>query len=419
MNKSQHPKLPVSSFARYQRQLELPEIGLSGQYALSQARVLCVGVGGLGSISAPYLVGSGVGVLGLVDGDVVDKINLHRQILYGERVLNQSKCEVAGSRLRDLNPDCEIVTHPVLLEKTNVVSILEQYDLILDGSDNFETRLLVNQTAIELGIPVVSGTVSGMKGQVTVFCPPEGPCYTCLYGHELAPKDGPSCDGAGVLGPGVGVVGSIQAAEAIKWIVGKSRGHAITLESCLLGRVLLIDTLTMRFKSLQLLPDPDCAHCGPIQSSSTLSTPSTLLTQKEATPMSKLNTISAEDLKARLDEVGDKLGETFILLDIRTPEERAQSHIGGELIPLPELAARMGELDKDKEIILYCTAGRRSAMAAAFLQEEGFEHLLSLEGGLIGWENVFGDIKMPKVKKIDEGAKTGHCEERSDEATQG
>ena len=354
---------------RYGRHLTLPEVGVEGQLRLRRGSVLVVGAGGLGSPAALYLAAAGVGRLGLVDFDRVELSNLQRQVLYGSRDVGEPKLARAVARLGDLNPRVRIEPHAVRFDATNARALVARYDVVLDGSDNFETRYLVNDACVLEGRPVVYGSIFRFEGQLSVFWPGRGPCYRCLYPAPPPPGAVPSCAEGGVLGVLPGIVGSLQAAEAIKLLLG--RGNP------LVGRLLVVDALAMRFRELALRRDADCPVCGERPTITELRPEA-----DDACPApAAVEQVGVEALAARLG--GD---DPPFLLDVRTPEEWAIARIeGAHLLPLQELAARAEELDRDREIVVHCHHGGRSAMAARWLAAHGFGRVGNLSGGIDAW----------------------------------
>jgi adenylyltransferase/sulfurtransferase len=370
---------------RYSRHLIMPEVGMDGQLKLKAAKVLCIGTGGLGAPLGQYLAAAGVGRIGLVDFDRVDLTNLQRQILFSTGDVGRPKIEAAAERLRGLNPDIQIDTYETMLTSANALDILRPYDLVVDGTDNFPTRYLVNDACVLLGKPNVYGSIFRFEGQATVFGYPGGPCYRCLYPEPPPPGLVPSCAEGGVLGVLPGIVGSIQAAETLKLIIGKGEP--------LVGRLLLFDALGMRFRELKLRKNPDCPVCG------THPTLTTLIDYAEfcgvrgeeapASP-STVPEITPRELKSRLDR-----GDDLYILDVREPHEYQICNIGGHLIPLGDLPQRVSELDSSREIVAHCRSGKRSAEASEFLRKAGFRKVLNLKGGILAWSDEV-DPKMPK-----------------------
>jgi sulfur-carrier protein adenylyltransferase/sulfurtransferase len=357
---------------RYSRHLLLPEIGEAGQRRLNEARVLCVGVGGLGSPAALYLAAAGVGTIGLVDFDTVDVSNLQRQIIHGTPDVGRSKLASAKARIDALNPDVTVETFEARFSAANAKTLVEGYDVVLDGTDNFPARYLVNDACVLYGKPNAWGSIFRFEGQAAVFAAPGGPCYRCL--HPEPPPDGlvPSCAEAGVLGVLPGIIGTIQATEAIKLILG--------IGEPLIGRFLIYDALKMRFRDIRLPKDPDCPVCGLRPTITELrETGSFCITG----PGDSQSGITAAELKRRIEN-----GTAPFILDVREPSEHAESRIEGSvLIPLGELPGRMGELDPTREIVVHCRSGGRSARAVAFLREKGFSGAVNLAGGITSWLN--------------------------------
>jgi adenylyltransferase/sulfurtransferase len=361
---------------RYLRQITLPEVGTAGQEKLARGSVLIIGAGGLGSPAATYLVAAGVGRVGLVDFDDVDETNLHRQILYATSDVGRPKLEAAAARLRDLNPEVAVETHPARLSSENALEIFATYDVILDGTDNFATRYLVNDACKLLGKPNVYGSVFRFDGQVSVFATQHGPCYRCIYPEPPPPGLVPSCAEGGVLGVLPGIIGVIQATEAIKLVLGAGQP--------LVGRLLLYDALSMSFRQLKLRRAADCPVCGDAPVIRELIdydafcgvTPTRAAAQAPALP-----SIGVRELKERFER-----NEEVHLIDVREPNEYEICRIpGSTLIPLGQLASRVGELDRSQEIIVHCKMGGRSAKAVAQLQQLGFPRVLNLTGGILAW----------------------------------
>jgi sulfur-carrier protein adenylyltransferase/sulfurtransferase len=365
--------LSHAEMLRYSRHLLLPEVGVSGQRKLKAARVLTVGAGGLGSPLSLYLAAAGVGTLGIVDFDVVDLTNLQRQIVHGTSTLGRPKLDSAEERLTDLNPNVKIERHETRLTSQNAMEILREYDIVVDGTDNFPTRYLVNDACVLLGKPNVYGSIFRFEGQASLFYAEQGPCYRCLYSEPPPPGLVPSCAEGGVLGVLPGIIGSIQALETIKWIIGAG--------DSLVGRLLLFDALKLRFRELELRKDPACPLCG--------SNPSIReLIDYEAfcgigaEPSYEGPEISAEELKVELDRKGGEL----VLIDVREPHEWEIAHIeGARLIPLNQLPERLGELNGHSEIVTHCHHGARSMKALEILKGAGFSKVRSLAGGIDTW----------------------------------
>jgi adenylyltransferase/sulfurtransferase len=382
--------LDPDEIRRYSRHLIMPEVGMDGQKRLKAAKVLCVGAGGLGSPVGLYLAAAGVGTLGIVDFDVVDETNLQRQIMHGTRDVGRPKTASARDRLRDVNPNVDVVAHDVPLRSDNALAIIEPYDIVIDGTDNFPTRYLVNDACVLLGKPNVYGSIFRFDGQLSVFWAERGPCYRCLFREPPPPGLVPSCAEGGVLGVLPGIVGTMQALEAIKLIIG--RGDAM------IGRLLLIDALAMRFRELTVRKDPACPACGENPTIRALIDYDEFcgIPQADAAATAALRPIpsmSATTLRDRL-EAGDRL----VLVDVREPHEWEIGNLGqhgARLIPPDALVERMNELDTADEIVLYCRTGNRSAQALTRLRDAGFGRLWNLEGGLLAWSEQV-DPSMPR-----------------------
>jgi len=368
----------------YSRHLILPEIGLKGQERLKAAKVLLVGTGGLGAPAALYLAAAGVGTLGIVDFDVVDRSNLHRQVLFGDADVGRPKVDAAVDRLRGLNPHIEVVGHDVRFEARNAHDLLRDYDMVLDGTDNFPTRYLVNDVSVLQGKPNVYASIFRFEGQASVFDARRGPCYRCLYRSPPPPGLVPSCAEGGVLGVLPGIMGSIQAAEAIKLIVG--RGEP------LVGKLLLFDALSMEFTRLQLAKDPGCPLCGKDATITELVDYEEFCGvrgEDEEVPEG-IPSLSPAEVKARLDR------KDVVLVDVREPHEADIARIpGAKLIPLGEVARRAAELPQDRDVVLHCRSGVRSAKALQFLQTLGFKRVWNLDGGILAWSDEV-DPSVPK-----------------------
>ena len=375
------PELTRDEVQRYSRHLILPEVGVDGQRRLKAARVLCVGAGGLGSPAALYLAAAGVGKLGLVDFDVVDVTNLQRQILYSTLDVGRPKLEAAAERLTGLNPDVNVVTHETRLTSANALDLFRQYDVIVDGADNFPTRYLVNDACVLTGRPNAYGSIFRFEGQASVFATPDGPCYRCLYPEPPPPGLVPSCAEGGVLGVLPGLVGTIQATEALKLILGSG--------TTLAGRLLLLDAWTMEFRTVKARRDPDCPVCGDHPSITRLIDYEQFCgIAPAATPAAaglpaELET-TVEELKARIDRRDD-----LWILDVREPNEFQICRIpGSTLIPLGELPKRLTEVPRGADapdIIVHCKMGGRSAKAVNLLRERGFTRVQNLKGGILQW----------------------------------
>jgi sulfur-carrier protein adenylyltransferase/sulfurtransferase len=369
------PQLTNDEIKRYSRHLIMPEVGMDGQRKLKAASVLCIGAGGLGSPVAMYLAAAGVGTLGIVDFDTVDFSNLQRQILHGTSDVGRPKLQSAKDRLNEINPNVKVVTHDAALSSENALELFAPYDIIVDGTDNFPTRYLVNDACVLLNKPNVYGSIFRFEGQASVFATKEGPCYRCLYPEPPPPGLVPSCAEGGVLGVLPGVVGCIQATEALKLIIGAGEP--------LIGRFLIFDALRMKFRELTLRKDPECPVC------SAHPTVTKLIDYEQfcgvhpevEAPISTATDISAVELKKRLDR-----GDRLTILDVREPNEYQINRIAGSvLIPLGDVPKRYHELDPNEEVITQCKVGARSAKAADFLRSVGFKKVLNLTGGIVSW----------------------------------
>jgi sulfur-carrier protein adenylyltransferase/sulfurtransferase len=362
---------------RYGRHLLLPEVGMEGQLRLKSARVLLVGAGGLGSPAALYLAAAGVGTLGIVDFDRVDASNLHRQILHGTSDVGRGKLDSARDRLREVNPLVEVVLHEVRLDSSNAMEILGRYDLVVDGSDNFPTRYLVNDACVLLGIPDIYGAIHRFEGQVSVFHGAEGPCYRCLFREPPPPGLIPSCAEAGVLGVLPGIVGSLQAMEAIKWILGIGKP--------LIGRLQIFEGLEMEWRELGLRKDPRCPVCSEHPTLTELIDYERFCGIEPGEATGDGDAISPVELDQRL------AGEAPpAVLDVREPHEWALANLrdrGALHIPLGELSGRLSELDPGREWVVHCRSGARSARAQELLQASGYPRVLNLEGGILAWRD--------------------------------
>lgn len=371
----QLPTLTPQEIKRYSRHLILPEVGLEGQRRLKAAKVLCVGAGGLGSPAALYLAAAGVGTIGIVDFDVVDYSNLQRQILHGTADVGRSKLESAKDRLLAINPELRVETYETALSSENALTILEPYDVIVDGTDNFPTRYLVNDACVLLGKPNAYGSIFRFEGQASVFGAKDGPCYRCLYPEPPPPGLVPSCAEGGVLGVLPGIIGTIQATETLKLLLGVGEP--------LIGRFMIFDALKMKFRELKLRKDPDCPVCGTHPTVTGLIDYEQFCGVVPAADESGTSDdldITPKALKARLDR-----GEPLLVLDVREVQEYQINRIAGStLIPLGELPQRYTELDPSLEIIAQCKMGGRSAKAAEFLRQKGFR-VKNLTGGILKW----------------------------------
>jgi len=381
------PELTNDEIKRYSRHLIMPEVGVEGQRKLKAAKVLCIGAGGLGSPAAMYLAAAGVGTLGLVDFDVVDFSNLQRQILHGTPDVGRSKLASARDRLNALNPNVTIESHEIALSSQNALELFEPYDVILDGTDNFPTRYLVNDACVLLGKPNAYGSIFRFEGQASVFATKGGPCYRCLYPEPPPPGLVPSCAEGGVLGVLPGIIGVIQATEALKLIMNVGEP--------LIGRFLIFDALRMKFRELKLRKEPDCPVCGTHATIKQLIDYEQFCGVTPAAPepvaVNKATEITSVELKQRLDR-----GDALRIVDVREPNEYQINRIPGSvLIPLGDVPKRQNELDPNDEIVVHCKMGTRSAKAADFLRSVGFKRVLNLKGGILDWvEKV--DPSQPK-----------------------
>jgi len=366
---------------RYARHLTLPDVGVEGQRRLKAARVLLIGAGGLGSPAAMYLAAAGVGTLGIVDHDAVDLTNLQRQILHGTATVGRRKVVSAADRLDDLNPHVHVVPLDVRLSAANAREIIRDYDIVVDGSDNFPTRYLVNDACVLEGKPLVYGSIFRFDGQVSLFHPPAGPCYRCLFAEPPAPESVPSCAEGGVLGVLPGIVGSLQALEAIKYVTGAGQS--------LLGRLLLFDALRLRFREIALRRDPECPVCGDAPTITELIDYEAFCGLVPPEGPAEME-VTVAQLQQRL-----AAGEAPLLLDVREPWEHAIAHLEGAVpIPLGQLAARVGELPPRAAIVAYCHHGMRSLAAAQFLRGAGYHDATSLAGGIDAWAHeVDGEMR--------------------------
>jgi molybdopterin/thiamine biosynthesis adenylyltransferase/rhodanese-related sulfurtransferase/molybdopterin converting factor small subunit len=368
------PELSQAEIRHYSRHLIMPEIGTAGQKRLKAARVLMIGAGGLGSPLGLYLAAAGVGRLGLVEFDTVDESNLHRQVLYGRKDVGRPKVQAAVERLQGVNPHIELVPHEVRLDSGNALDLFKDYDVVVDGTDNFPTRYLVNDACVMTGKPNVYGSIFRFEGQVSIFWGAQGPCYRCLFPEPPPPGLVPSCAEGGVLGVLPGIIGSLQANEVIKLIAG--------VGDPLIGRLVLFDALKMRFRELKLRKDPSCPVCSANPAQRELidynqfcgipSQPEQVEADFE---------VSVLQLKEMLDE-----GRGVKVLDVRSPQEYQIARLpGSQLIPLQELRDRLGELDPADTLVVHCHHGGRSAQAVRLLREMGFARASNLAGGIHAW----------------------------------
>ncbi len=366
---------------RYSRHLLLPEVGLGGQLKLKNSRVLVIGAGGLGSPLLLYLAAAGVGTIGIADFDTVDFSNLQRQIIHTQKDVGRKKIDSAEEKIKDINQGINVVKHETQITSQNALEIIGKYDVVIDGTDNFPTRYLVNDACVLLGKPNVYGSIYRFEGQVSVFDAKRGPCYRCLYENPPPPGLVPSCAEGGVVGVLPGTVGTLQAMEAIKLILGQGEP--------LIGRLLLFDAMRMRFKELKLRKNPDCPVCG------TSPTVTELIDYEQFCGIThnaaEEDAISVEELSRRLGS-----GEPLVLLDVREPQEWEICRIkGAKLIPMNDVPARVSELNTADEIVLYCKSGQRSAYVTNFLKDIGFRKVSNLKGGINAWAEKV-DQSMPR-----------------------
>jgi sulfur-carrier protein adenylyltransferase/sulfurtransferase len=380
----------ADEISRYARHLTLPEVGWEGQQRLRTARVAIVGAGGLGSPSGLYLAAAGVGTLGIIDFDVVDLTNLQRQVLYSSGDVGRSKVAVAAARLRALNPHVDVVTHDVRLTRDNALDILGNYDVVIDGTDNFPTRYLVNDACVMLGVPYVYGSILRFEGQVSVFTGRDAPCYRCLFREPPPPGLVPSCAEGGVLGVLPGIIGSLQALEAIKLILGRG--------DTLVGRLALFDALSFRWRELKLRRNTDCPVCGDQPTITALIDYDEFCAPGEPAmdtpqPGHTIPQITPVELKQRLDN-----GDDIKLIDVREPFEWDIANLGeygARLIPLDEVIERRAEIGQDQDVVLYCRSGSRSAGAIRQLRAHGYDRVMNLKGGIRRWAEEL-DPDMPQ-----------------------
>lgn len=366
--------LSSAELLRYSRHVLIPSVGVEGQLKLKNASVLLIGTGALGSPAALYLAAAGVGRLGLVDADVVDASNLQRQILHGESWIGKPKLESAAARLREVNPLVKVELHPTRFTPGNAMEIAGSYDILVDGSDNFPTRFLTNDTAFLQKKPLVYGAIHRFEGQAGVFAPHlGGPCYRCLLPNTPPPGSVPSCQEAGVLGVLPGIIGSVQAMETIKLILG--------IGTIPLGKLTCYDALNSAFRSLRLNRDPQCRLCGDSPEITTVSNPDTTASASCDFTPEHMESITTAELRTVLN--GNFEG---LLIDVREPDEHAVASIeGARLIPLQTLPDQLGSLPKDREILIHCKSGRRSAKAVELLLENGFTQVKNVSGGIDSW----------------------------------
>ena len=371
--------LTVDEVRRYSRHLIIPEVGMAGQKRLKNARVLCVGAGGLGSPALMYLAAAGVGTLGIVEYDTVDESNLQRQIIHGQSDVGRSKADSARDAVQEINPYTKVVLHEVRLDSSNAMEIFAQYDLIVDGTDNFATRYLVNDACVLLGKPYVWGSIYRFDGQASVFWAEYGPCYRCLYPEPPPPGMVPSCAEGGVLGVLCASIGSIQVNEAIKLLAG--------IGEPLVGRLMIYDALEMAYRTVQVRKDPECAVCGKNPTVTELIDYEAFCgtISQEAADAARDSTISVRDLKAMFDA-----GQDFLLVDVREPNEYEIVSIDGSvLVPKNEFlnGSALEQMPQDRQIVVSCKTGARSAEVLAVLKGAGFSNSVHVGGGISAWVN--------------------------------
>jgi adenylyltransferase/sulfurtransferase len=370
---------------RYSRHLIMPEVGMEGQLKLKQAKVLLIGTGGLGAPLGMYLAAAGIGRIGLVDFDVVDFTNLQRQVIHGTKDVGRKKLDSAAETMLDINPFVQIDRFETALTSENALDILKDYDIIIDGTDNFPTRYLVNDACVLLGKPNVYGSIFRFEGQSTVFAYQGGPCYRCLYPEPPPPGLVPSCAEGGVLGILPGIIGLVQATEAVKLILGAGEP--------LVGRLLLYDALAMRFRELKLRRSPDCPVCGDNPTIHELIDYQEFcgIPQQAHAPAVQEGDIEPAEGKAKIDR-----GDSFVLVDVREPHEHQICNIPyAKLIPLGDLPKRVNELSTADEIVAHCKSGMRSAKAVDFLKQAGFKRARNMKGGILAWSDTV-DPTVPK-----------------------
>jgi len=378
--------LSKDEILRYSRHLIMPEVGMEGQLKLKNAKVLCIGAGGLGSPLLLYLGAAGVGRLGIVDFDVVDFTNLQRQVIHGTADVGRSKLESAQATIREINPNVEVVGYDARLTSENALELFRDFDIVVDGTDNFPTRYLVNDACVLLGKPNVYGSIFRFEGQASVFYARQGPCYRCLYPEPPPPGLVPSCAEGGVLGVLPGIIGCLQAMETIKLIIGQGQ--------TLIGRLLVFDALGMKFRELKLRKNPDCPVCGAHPTITGLIDYEQfcgIRGEEHTSDMSGIPEIGPREVKKMIDEK-----QPFVLIDVREPHEFQICRIpGSTLIPLGEIPKRMHELDSASEIVVHCRSGQRSARAVEFLMKAGFQKIYNLKGGILAWSDQV-DPSVPK-----------------------
>ncbi len=378
-------ELSNDEIARYSRHLIMPEVALDGQKKLKAAKVLTVGTGGLGSPLALYLAAAGIGTIGIADFDVVDESNLQRQIIHGTSDVGRPKVESARDKIKDINPNVEVRVHEEALTSENALEVFEDYDVIVDGTDNFPTRYLVNDACVLLGKPNVYGSIFRFEGQASVFWAEEGPCYRCLYPEPPPPGLVPSCAEGGVLGILPGAIGVVQATEAVKLILG--------IGEPLIGRLMLYDALGMSFREMKLRKDPGCPICGENPTVTELIDYEEFCGIPQANAVAQENgvpVITVKELKQKMDA-----GEPINVLDVREPHEYEVANIGVKLVPLGELPRRLAEFDQNENLAIHCKTGGRSAKAVKLLQDAGFGNVYNVKGGITAWSEEI-DPSVPK-----------------------
>jgi sulfur-carrier protein adenylyltransferase/sulfurtransferase len=379
------PELTPDERQRYARHLILEQVGPEGQRRLKAGRVLLVGAGGLGSPAAMYLAAAGVGTLGIAEFDVVDASNLQRQVIHGTSDVGRPKLDSARDRLREINPRVQVEPHPLRFTSENALDVVGAYDVVLDGSDNFPTRYLVNDACVLTGSPYVYGSILRFEGQASVFGAEGGPCYRCIFAEPPPPDLIPGCAEAGVLGALPGIVGTIQALEAIKLILG--------IGETLAGRLLLLDALGMRFREIAIPRDPGCSVCGDAPTVTALIDYERFCGMENDMQPPAVPEITASELDRRL-----KAGDAITLIDVREPREWEIGNLGRQgarLIPLGEIAERHEEIDPEGEVVVYCRSGARSEQAASYLLSQGYRRVANLKGGVLAWSDEV-DPSMPK-----------------------
>jgi molybdopterin/thiamine biosynthesis adenylyltransferase/rhodanese-related sulfurtransferase/molybdopterin converting factor small subunit len=382
--------LSKEEILRYSRHLIIPEVGIEGQQKLKAAKVLLVGTGGLGAPLGLYLAAAGIGKIGLVDFDTVDFTNLQRQVIHFTSDVGRRKIESASEKMKAINPFVEIVPHEVALSSENALDILKDYDIIVDGTDNFPTRYLVNDACVLLGKPNVYGSIFRFEGQATIFAYEGGPCYRCLYPEPPPPGLVPSCAEGGVLGILPGTIGLIQATETVKLILG--------IGQPLVGRLLLYDALGMKFRELKLRKNPECPVCGEHPTVTKLIDYHQFCGVPQASAEAPVQETKVNEGEIDVVELKQKIdrGDKFVLIDVREPHEYKICSIpGAKLIPLGEFPKHVDEFDKDADIVIHCRSGMRSAKACAILNQNGFQHVRNVVGGILAWSDKV-DPTVPK-----------------------